>query len=157
MATGFPTGRLIFEFTENERMLEPEHVAGIVAAYRKMGFATALDDLGAGYAGLSLLAAIQPDIVKIDMQLVRDVDTNAAKRTIVRHVVLMCAEMGIQVIGEGIETLAELRALQPLGVRYFQGYLFAKPSFRALGPVAWPIPHADLGGYLRPTYRPRPR
>jgi EAL domain-containing protein (putative c-di-GMP-specific phosphodiesterase class I) len=144
MATGFPTGRLIFEFTEDERMLEPGHVAGIVAAYRKMGFATALDDFGAGYAGLALLAAIQPDIIKLDMQLVRDVDTSAAKRIIVAHIVLMCAEMGIQVIGEGIETLAELHALKQLGVRYFQGHLFARPSFKALGPVFWPI-RAPIG------------
>lgn len=138
MATGFPTGRLIFEFTENEEMVDPQHVGNIVAAYRKMGFATALDDFGAGYAGLALLAAIQPDIIKLDMALVRDIDASAAKRTIVGHVVSMCAEMGIAVFGEGVETAAELRTLQAIGVRYVQGYALAKPAFRSIGSFAWP-------------------
>jgi EAL domain-containing protein (putative c-di-GMP-specific phosphodiesterase class I) len=138
MATGLQTDRLIFEFTEDERMPDPLHVAGIVAAYRKMGFTTALDDFGAGYAGLALLAAIQPDMVKLDMQLIRDIDTDPAKRTIVAHVVRMCAEMGIDVVGEGVETIAEFSVLEGLGVRYIQGYLLAKPSFKAIGTVAWP-------------------
>jgi len=138
MKSRFPTDRLIFEFTENERMPDPSHVAGIVAAYRKMGFASALDDFGAGYAGLALLASIAPDIVKIDMQLMRGIDTSAVKRTIVTHIVGMCGEMGITVIGEGVETTAEMSVLRQLGVRYMQGYLFARPSFRSIGPVTWP-------------------
>lgn len=142
-AARFPTDRLTFEFTEDERMHDPGHVANIVAAYRKMGFASALDDFGAGYAGLALLSAIQPDIVKLDMQLVRGIDASAAKRTIVAHIVGMCQEMGIEVVGEGVETLSELYALRQLGVRYIQGYLFAQPGFRILAPVAWPLDMVD--------------
>lgn len=71
------------------------------------------------------------------MHLIRDIDASAAKRTIVAHVVGMCTEMGIAVIGEGVETVAEQSALRQLGVRYMQGYLFGKPSFRSIGPVAW--------------------
>lgn len=153
-AARFPTERLTFEFTEDERMPDPGHVANIVAAYRKMGFASALDDFGAGYAGLALLAAIQPDIVKLDMQLIRDIDASAAKRTIVAHVVRMCSEMGIEVVGEGVETPAELRALRQLGVRYIQGYLFAKPGFRALGPVNWPL---GMAAGVTPPSRSRTR
>lgn len=149
MATGFPTGRLIFEFTEHEQMSDPAHVAHIVAAYRQMGFATALDDFGAGYAGLALLAAIQPDIIKLDMALMRDIDANAAKRTIVGHVVRMCEEMGIEVIGEGVETAAELRTLQDIGVRYVQGYALAKPAFRSIGSFAWPS--GPAGGEMAPV------
>ena len=73
-ATDFPTDRLIFEFTENEEMTDPDHVAGIIATYQKMGFGTALDDFGAGHAGLNLLARFQPDIIKLDMELIRGLD-----------------------------------------------------------------------------------
>ncbi|TRW18436.1 EAL domain-containing protein [Glacieibacterium frigidum] len=137
-ATGFPTDRLIFEFTENEQMPDPAHVANIVAAYRKMGFATALDDFGAGHAGLALLAAIQPDIIKLDMALMQGIAASSVKRTIVAHVVRMCAELGIVVIGEGVETVAELDVLRQIGVRYIQGHVFARPGFRSLAPVHWP-------------------
>ena len=150
MKSSFPTERLIFEFTEHEKMADPRHVAGIVATYRKLGFATALDDFGAGYAGLALLAAIGPDIVKIDIQLIRDIDASAAKRTIVAHVVRMCTEMGIRVICEGVETMAEFSVLRQSGVRYMQGYLFGRPSFRSIGPVAWPAATTDP---LHPTPR----
>src|SRR4051812_27209972 len=69
-ATGFPTERLIFEFTENEEMADTDHIKDIVESYRKMGFATAIDDFGAGYAGLGLLAKFQPDLIKMDMELI---------------------------------------------------------------------------------------
>ncbi|KAB7646419.1 EAL domain-containing protein [Polymorphobacter fuscus] len=138
-ANDFPTDRLIFEFTENERMPDPRHVAEIVQAYRKMGFATALDDFGAGFAGLSLLAAIQPDIIKLDRQLICGIDASAAKRTIVGNVVRMSGELGVTVIGEGVETPGELAVLRHLGVRYVQGYLLARPAFAAIVPVSFPV------------------
>ena len=131
-AADFPTDRLIFEFTENEKMADPAHVANIVAAYRRMGFGTALDDFGAGHAGLNLLARFQPDFIKLDMDLIRDLDTSLPRRTIVDAVVKMCAALGITVIAEGIETAGELTALRSLGVRYIQGFYFAKPAFEAL-------------------------
>lgn len=131
-ALSFPTDRLIFEFTENEQMVDPTHVANIVSSYQEMGFGTALDDFGAGHAGLNLLARFQPDLIKLDMELIRDLDSSLARRVIVAGVVRMCAELGITVIAEGIETEAELAALREIGVRYIQGYLFAKPAFEAL-------------------------
>jgi len=131
-ACAFPTDRLIFEFTENEQMVDPTHVANIVASYHEMGFGTALDDFGAGHAGLNLLARFQPDIIKLDMDLIRDLDSSLARRVIVAGVARMAAELGITVIAEGIETEAELAALREIGVRYIQGYLFAKPAFEAL-------------------------
>lgn len=134
-AIRFPTDRLIFEFTENEQMADPAHVMKIVDSYRQMGFGTALDDFGAGHAGLNLLARFQPDIIKLDMELVRGLDASLAKRIIIEAVIKMCAKLGVTVIAEGIETHAELDALRAIGVRYIQGFLFAKPAFERL-PVA---------------------
>ena len=131
-ATGFPTDRLIFEFTENEQMAEPEHVANIVNTYKAMGFGTALDDFGAGHAGLALLAKFQPDIIKLDMELVRGIGDSLPRRIIVDGVARMCRQLGITLIAEGIETVEELEALRSLGIRYVQGYLIARPLFEGL-------------------------
>lgn len=134
-AIDFPTKRLIFEFTENEEMTDPAHVANIVASYQKMGFGVALDDFGAGHAGLNLLARFQPDIIKLDMELIRGLDASLPRRIIVDGVMKMCAALGIEVIAEGIETREELDALREIGVRYIQGYLFARPGFQSLPAV----------------------
>ena len=136
-ALDFPTDRLIFEFTENEEMVDPAHVANIVASYQKMGFGVALDDFGAGHAGLNLLARFQPDIIKLDMELIRGLDASLPRRIIVEGVVKMCDALGVAVIAEGIETQAELEALREIGVRYIQGYLLARPGFQSL-PVVTP-------------------
>jgi EAL domain-containing protein (putative c-di-GMP-specific phosphodiesterase class I) len=141
-AVGMPTDRLIFEFTENEEMLDPVHVANIIATYQKMGFGTALDDFGAGHAGLNLLARFQPGIIKLDMELIRDIDTSLPRRMIVEGMLRMCTALGITVIAEGVETLGEFEALRGLGVRYIQGYLLAKPAFEALPAVMWPVKQA---------------
>jgi len=134
-ATSFPTDRLIFEFTENERMVDTDHVAGIIDAYRRMGFSTALDDFGAGHAGLGLLARLQTDLVKLDMELIRGIDQSLPRLMIVEGVVRLLERMGITTVAEGIETVGEYAVLRDLGVRYMQGYLFARPGLRML-PVA---------------------
>lgn len=134
-ATGFPVDRLIFEFTENERMVDTDHVGRIIDTYRRMGFATALDDFGAGHAGLGLLAKIQTDLIKLDMELIRGIDASLPRRMIVDGVLRMADALGIGVVAEGIETVAECEALRALGVRHQQGYLFARPGFRTL-PIA---------------------
>lgn len=131
-AVGFPTDRLIFEFTENEEMTDTAHVADIIATYRRMGFATALDDFGAGHAGLSLLARLQTDVVKLDMELIRNIDTSMPRRMIVEGLVGMFDRMGITVVAEGIETVGEYYTLRAMGVRYMQGYLLARPALMAL-------------------------
>jgi EAL domain-containing protein (putative c-di-GMP-specific phosphodiesterase class I) len=116
-------------------MSDPAHVANIIATYQKMGFGTALDDFGAGHAGLNLLARFQPDMIKLDMDLIRGLDVSLPRRMIIDAVVKMCAALGITVIAEGVETAGELAALREIGVRYFQGYHFAKPAFEALPAV----------------------
>ncbi|MCC5978960.1 MAG: EAL domain-containing protein [Salinarimonas sp.] len=128
----FPIDAIIFELTEGEAVADAAHLTRIVESYRKMGFKTAIDDFGAGYSGLNLLARSQPDIVKLDMELVRDLDTIHTKRVIVAGIVRICEELGITVIGEGIETAGESAALQDLGVSLQQGYFFARPGFEAL-------------------------
>ena len=137
-ATGFPVERLIFEFTENEEMVDPQHVGGIIEAYRKMGFGTAIDDFGAGYAGLGLLAKFQTDYIKLDMELVRGLDTDLPRRIIVDGIIRIARALEIKVIAEGIETGSEYAALRALGVRYVQGYLLARPGFKTLPPVMLP-------------------
>lgn len=132
--TGLPADRLIFEFTENER-IEPDHVRSIVSAYKALGFATALDDFGAGHAGLGLLADLRTDIIKIDMALIRGIDTSMPRQLIVAGIRSLCEKLGSIVVAEGIETTAELRAIETIGIRYVQGYVFGRPQLGVLPQV----------------------
>lgn len=138
-ATGFPTERLIFEFTENEEMADTDHVKTIIETYAKMGFGTAIDDFGAGYAGLGLLAKFQTDYIKLDMDLIRGIDTSLSRRMIVEGVIRIAERLNITVIAEGIETPGEFDALRDLGIRYMQGYLLARPAFRSLPLAHLPV------------------
>ncbi len=133
---GFGHERLHFEFTENERFRDIAHVQKIVTEYRRQGFLTALDDFGAGYAGLGLLANFRPDLIKLDMDLVRGCDTDAGRRTIVGGIVQIARGLGVGVIAAGIETAAEAEALHGLGIDLMQGYHFAKPALETLPEVA---------------------
>ena len=131
-AVGLPIDRLIFEFTENEAMGSPEHVASIVDTYKQIGFSVAIDDFGAGYSGLDMFARFAPDEIKLDIGLIRDIDTDARRRAIVRAVVGMCAELDTLLIAEGVETASEAATLRELGVRYHQGFWYAEPGFEKL-------------------------
>jgi len=138
---GLPPDRLVFEITEGERVADRVHLARIVEEYRRNGLMTAIDDFGDGHAGLNLLADLQPDILKLDMALTRGLDTDLVRRTIVRSILGVAEEFGIVVIAEGVETSGELAALQDLGVRLIQGFLFARPAFDRLltvEEIAWP-------------------
>ena len=128
---GFPLERLIFETVETEHVAS-NHLTNILREYQQFGFKTAIDDFGAGHSGLTLLADFQPDLVKLDMALIRSIDRDQVRRTIVRNLIVMCRELGTQVIAEGVETVAERDCLRDLGVELMQGYLFAKPAFKQL-------------------------
>nr|WP_206667643.1 EAL domain-containing protein [Roseomonas nepalensis] len=132
----FPLNRLQFEVTEGEKVGDPDHLTAIFREYRARGFRVAIDDFGAGYAGLGLLARFQPDVIKLDMDLIRGLDNDRVRRSIVGAVLSVCAELNIAVVAEGVETRAELDALRALGVRLVQGYLFARPAFEQLPPVS---------------------
>jgi EAL domain-containing protein (putative c-di-GMP-specific phosphodiesterase class I) len=138
--TGFDPKRLMFEFTENEKIADTAHVQNIIASYKQMGFLTALDDFGAGYAGLGLLAQFQPDLIKIDMELVRGAPSSPAKQAVLRGIVRIAGELGISVLAEGIETEAEMLVLRAAGVSLMQGYLFARPQIETFETEST-IPH----------------
>lgn len=129
---GFPTDRLMFETAESEQVRDHRHLTRIFNDYRKRGFLTAIDDFGAGFAGLNLLADFQPDVLKLDIALIRGIDTDRARRAIVGGVMHMAGAVGSTVIAEGVETAAEYGTLRALGVPLFQGYLFARPALEAL-------------------------
>lgn len=138
-ANHLPIDRLMFEFTETERMADAAHVQNIIDTYQAMGFVTALDDFGAGHAGLGLLARFRADIIKLDMELLRGIDSSAPRRMIVEAMVGLCARLGVTVIAEGIETRGELDAVRSLGIDLVQGYLLARPAFEALPGVTLPV------------------
>lgn len=135
--TGFPVENIMFEFTETER-LDTAHLLNILHTYRSLGFKTAIDDFGAGFAGLDLLSKFQPDIVKLDMALIRDIDQSPIKRTMVQHTFNMLKDLGILLVCEGVETQPEYNVLTDLGINLMQGYLFAKPAIKTLPKPLWP-------------------
>lgn len=132
---GFPSERIIFEVTEGDEIEDRQHLKSIVDYYQKTGFRTAIDDFGAGYAGLNLLADMQTDLVKLDMALVRNIDRDRNRRIITNGILQVCRDLGIDVIAEGIETPGELSALVDLGIDLFQGFHFARPAFEAVAAV----------------------
>ncbi|WP_460132259.1 S6 modification regulatory phosphodiesterase RimA [Pseudomonas sp. S1_E04] len=136
----FPLNKLIFETLESEHIDNYRHLMNILREYREFGFMTAIDDFGAGYSGLNLLADFQPDLIKLDMALIRDVDQDRVRQVIVRGIVTICEQLGVTVIAEGIETPGERDFLFDCGIFLMQGYWFAKPAFNALAevsPQAW--------------------
>jgi EAL domain-containing protein (putative c-di-GMP-specific phosphodiesterase class I) len=148
-AHGFPLERIIFEVTEGERVEDGPWLASILQEYKRCGMLTAIDDFGAGYAGLSLLAGFQPDLIKLDMELVRGVDATPSKQAIVRGLVRICQDLGVQMVAEGIETAAERDFLADAGISLMQGYLFSRPVFQGVGqvdPAAWGRANARRAG-----------
>lgn len=129
---GFPVERIIFEITESEKVEDVPHLRRIVEHYHERGLRTAIDDFGAGYSGLNLLAEIQTDFIKLDMALIRNIDSRRTSQAIVRGVVQVCEELGTTVIAEGVETREELLTLQGMGIELFQGHWFAQPAFGCL-------------------------
>lgn len=129
---GFPADRLIFEMTESEKIRDPAHALRIIKDYRERGFLTAIDDFGAGYSGLNLLAEFQPHIVKLDMALTRDIDSDPVRRAIVAGVIGTCKALGCRMVAEGVERPEELNTLRKMGIELFQGYLLARPALEAL-------------------------
>ena len=131
----FPKERIIFEVVEGENVSDRPHLVNIFEEYRRFGFKTAIDDFGAGYADLNLLAEFQPDIIKIDMDLVRNINDIKSKQAIVEGIIHICQKLDIKVLAEGIETKAERDFLVDRGVSYFQVYFFCKPAFEAVGKI----------------------
>lgn len=137
---GYPVENIIFEVREGEKVRDRPHLVNIFREYRRYGFVTAIDDFGAGLAGLELLSEYQPHILKLDMQLVRGIETNRVRQAIVRGVLGMCRELDVCVLAEGVETVGERDWLANAGVDLMQGYLFGKPTLRTvreIDPAVW--------------------
>ena len=133
---GLSRSQLMFEFTENERISDSAHVQRIIEAYKRFGFVTALDDFGSGYAGLGLLATFTPDLIKIDMELLRGIDVSRSRQVIVCGIATIARALDIKVLAEGVETEAEARTIRNLGISLMQGFLFARPELNRLPSVA---------------------
>ncbi len=136
--------RVVLEITERASLEEVTDVRGRVTRLRELGFRIALDDFGAGYAGLTSFAQLEPEIVKMDLSIVRDVERSAIKQKLIQSVTTLAKDMGILVVAEGVETVEERDALVDLGIDLFQGYLFARPG-KAFPTVNLPPPRVTAG------------
>jgi EAL domain-containing protein (putative c-di-GMP-specific phosphodiesterase class I) len=120
--------RVVLEVTERAAIEQVDGVERRVSRLREHGFRIAVDDLGAGYAGLSSFALLEPEIVKLDVSLLRDIDQSPVKQKLVQSMTALCKDMGFLVVAEGIETVAERDCVVALGCDLLQGYLFARPG-----------------------------
>jgi len=121
-------GRVVLEITERAAITDVDNARARVVGLRDRGFRIAIDDLGAGYAGLNSFALLEPEFVKLDMTLIRDVDTSTVKQKLVKSLASLCKDMGLYVVAEGIETRGERDAVIDLGCDLLQGYQFARPG-----------------------------
>jgi EAL domain-containing protein (putative c-di-GMP-specific phosphodiesterase class I)/CheY-like chemotaxis protein len=134
--------RVVLEITERNSLSGIGDLRERSRRLRAKGFRVAVDDLGAGYAALSTFASLEPDMVKIDMSLIRGLDQHPTKRKLVASITELCRDLGILVVAEGIETASERDVLLEVGCDLFQGHLFGRPA-------ALPA-SVDTGGPLAP-------
>ncbi|PIK88601.1 diguanylate cyclase [Synechococcus sp. 60AY4M2] len=125
---GIPPERVVFEVNESDRSPDLDHLQRILRFYRQAGFRVALDDLGAGYGSLNLLHRLQPDVIKLDRELIRGVDGDPYKAVIAQKVLELAQELGIVTLAEGIETAEELQWVRDHGVDLVQGFFIARPQ-----------------------------
>lgn len=129
---GIHNKQLVLEITEGEAINSTNDLKSALNQARRLGMTIAVDDFGAGYAGLNLLADIQPDWIKLDMFLLRNIEQHGARQSIVSAISGVCLDLGIEVLAEGVETLEEFHFLRKLDISLYQGYFFAKPGFQCL-------------------------
>lgn len=125
---GFDPSRIVFEVVETEHIKDIDHLKHILDFYRDAGYQVALDDVGSGYASLNLLALLKPDIIKIDMELIRGIHADPHRQSVFKALVGIARDLGIQVLAEGVETEDELAYVVSEGANLVQGYLFARPA-----------------------------
>lgn len=125
---GLKPEQIVFEVVESEDVQDKDHLLTILKYYREHGFRVALDDLGAGFSSLNLLHRLKPDFIKLDMDLIRNMDKEPFKARITANLLSLARDLGIHTIAEGVETVEEWNCLKDQGAEYIQGYLFAKPA-----------------------------
>lgn len=135
---GFAPEKIVLEVTEGEVLGNQDRFTELIGIYRGLGMRMAVDDFGSGYSGLNVLADFQPDQIKLDKNLVRGIESRGPRQAIVRAILQVCRDLGIELIAEGIESEQEFRWLLDEGVEFFQGYLFARPEFETLPLASFP-------------------
>ncbi len=145
MLQAVPASRVVLELTERSPIVDYEDVRRCLADLRALGSRLAIDDVGSGFSGLGHLVGLSPDLVKFDRSLVGGVDSDITKRALIARLTSFAAEVGMDVVAEGIETPAELDALRALGVGTGQGFLLGRPG---------PLPETIDGSFRWPrAYR----
>ena len=125
---GLPWDHVVLEVTEHAPVAEYSALADALGPFRAAGGRLSVDDAGAGFASLRHILRLEPDVIKLDISLTRDVDTDRRKRALAAALCSFANEMGISIVAEGVETRSELEALRTLGVGYCQGYFLRKPA-----------------------------
>ena len=120
--------KVVFEVVESSKIDKIDHLKSILDYYTEMGFKVALDDVGSGYSSLKMLASLKPNVIKIDMDLIRDIHNDSTKRAIVSSLINLAHDIGATTLAEGIEKQEEFEIIKELGADLAQGYLFGKPS-----------------------------
>ena len=126
--TSIARSDVVFEIVETERARDPRHLRTILDYYRNAGFKVALDDVGSGYSSLNLIHELRPDLLKLDMELIRGVDQDPYKARIVANLFDVATALGIDTLAEGIETEGELAWVTHHGATYVQGFLLGRPA-----------------------------
>lgn len=134
--SGIPAENIIFEVLESESLTEQKNLIQYLRLIQEFGFATAIDDFGAGYSGLKLLAEYQPYYIKLDRHLIGNIDQDYVKQRIFSGIRKICDSLCIEIVAEGVENASEFHWLNDAGISIFQGYYFARPAFEALPDVA---------------------
>ncbi len=125
---GFDPKNIVFEVVETETVNDKEHLKKILTFYRDKGFQIALDDVGEGYSNLNTLISLRPNIIKVDRYIIQNIDQDELKQSVYSSLYSLAQENGIEVLAEGVETLAELETVEKIGVDYLQGYYFGRPN-----------------------------
>jgi len=146
---GLPLDRLVVELVEDDAIIDFAELKHVVRDLRECGVRIAMDDFGAGYSGLKLLSKLQPDIIKLDMELVNRVEVDRTAEIIVQAIVQACFELNITTVAEGVETYETAMLLRDMGVVHQQGYYFARPAFEQLAPVVNCLPEMQIGAANR--------
>ena len=136
LKSGIPVENIILEVVETESLLDSRNLLQYLQILHDFGFKTAIDDFGAGHSGLKLLVQYQPNIIKIDRDLISNINQNYVKQTVFTGILQICKSLSIDVVAEGVETAKEYHWLREAGVRLFQGFLFARPAFEALPDIS---------------------
>lgn len=124
----FDPKNIIFEVVETESIKDKDHLKSILSYYREQGFEIALDDVGEGYSGLNMLINLKPDIIKVDREIIQNIDKDEFKQSTYKALYTLARENGIKILAEGIETSFELHMIKSIGVDYLQGYYFGRPQ-----------------------------